>query len=59
MEEKTLKIIEVSISIYTDKSFKEIEAALTKGIYVGLDSPVHQIARPIAVNINHIKEIVK
>ena len=44
----------VSIEIDTEKDLKEVEAAITKGVYYGLD--VRRVAPPKAVKINYCKE---
>ena len=51
------KQILISIEVKTDKELKEITAAITKGLYYGLD--VKRIAPPNAVKIIEIKELWK
>ena len=49
------KIIIISIDIDTEKNIKQIESALKKGVFYGLD--VQRIAPPKKVKINYCKEI--
>lgn len=50
-----MKTIIISLDIDTDKPIEQIVSALKKGIYRGLDSPGHYIARPANVTINSIE----
>jgi hypothetical protein len=53
---KKIKVV-ISVDIDTDKTFVEVKAALTRGIYRGLDTEPYYIAQPKDVKINLISKI--
>jgi len=55
MEDQRLVKIEVSIEIKTSKFSHEIERAIIKGIYRGLDTEPNYISSPKDVKIKNIK----
>jgi len=52
--EKIRIIIEVDIE--TNKTLEEVQRALTRGIYRGLDTEPYNVAPPANVDIKSIKE---
>jgi hypothetical protein len=48
------KTMIISIDIDTEKSIKEIQIALKKGVFYGLD--VKNVASPLKVRINYCQE---
>lgn len=51
------KNIIISVEIDTEKDIDLITKAITRGLYMGLDSTTYQIAPPAKVKINYIQEI--
>jgi len=45
MEQKKVQV-QIDFELFTDKNSEEIKKALTKGIYIALDSPGKHIAKP-------------
>jgi len=45
MEKKKVQV-QIDFELFTDKNSDEIKKALTKGIYIALDSPGRYIAKP-------------
>lgn len=50
---KTIKVV-IEVDITSNKTFDEIKAGLTRGIYRGLDTEPHNIAQPSNVDIKYI-----
>jgi hypothetical protein len=50
---KTIKVL-IEVDITTNKTFEEVKAGLTRGIYRGLDTEPHYIAHPSNVDIKYI-----
>ena len=56
MDEKIVKV-SISVTIETNKPFDEVDKAIRRGIYRGLDTEPNYIAPPSKVTIEEVNQI--
>lgn len=56
MSKKVIKV-SISVTIETDKPFDEVDKAIRRGIYRGLDTEPNNIAPPSKVTIEEINQL--